>query len=89
LKRWRDKAIKSCKAGRGALVEFASDVIPAATAEAVRSRLERADSTEAIKAAFAEVELSAEFFLDQDCVPVGLVGIAPGRYAPRVSAGGI
>jgi len=62
LRRWRDKALKAVKAGRAVAVEFKSAVIPPDVGDAVRARLAEARNAEQVKAAFVEVEPSAEFF---------------------------
>ena len=80
LRRWRDKAIKSVKAGRGAAVEFKSEFIPSDIANVVRARLTEASTADQVRMLFAEVEPSAGFFRGQGGVPLAMVGVPPGRY---------
>lgn len=52
LRRWQRKALRSFRAGAGAVVQFDTDAIPLAEQERINRALSRAQSEDDIKAAF-------------------------------------
>ncbi len=63
LRRWRDKALKAVKAGKGPDVPFESAAIPADVAGELRGRLAIAHTADEVKAAFdAAAEVAASPF---------------------------
>ena len=58
LARWQRKALKAVKAGKGGAVTFESDAIPAALQAQINADLAAAQDADAVKAAFAQVDVS-------------------------------